>query len=198
MSMNRRLTLLTGCLILVLTMAACGGLRYSRIAPDTQEFHCRTIGILPVDAGTYGESRGIADKTFADVLRKKGWFTSVITGETIQKRMTSDGEMTRTVVDYLTKLKTVNFSDPDLAERIGAHFDIDAFLIVKVDFWNYAVEGDDKIAKVGFSVNLVDVKTGKVVWEAGHHKVRDYWLIKPDLVDVAEDVAEAMINEMPH
>ena len=196
--MNKRRALVAGCLIIVLTMAACGGLRYSRHAPDAQDFNCRSIGILPVDAGTYAESRGIADRTFADILLEKGCFTSVVTSETIQRKMTTDDELTKIVVDYLTKLKTVNFSDPDLAARIGAHFDIDAFLVVKVDFWNYTVEGDDKIAKVGFSMNLVDVETGEVVWEAGHHEGRDYWLIKPDLVDVAEDVAEAMINEMPH
>jgi hypothetical protein len=112
--------------------------------------------------------------------------------------MDHDGALRGRVVDYLTKLKTVNFSDPALSRDIGEDYHVEAFLVVNVDFWNYTVEGSDKVAKVGFSVDLIEAKTGRIVWRAGHHEVEDYWIMKPDLSDLAKKVASMMINEMPH
>jgi hypothetical protein len=67
-----------------------------------------------------------------------------------------------------------------------------------VDFWNYTTQGKDKVAKVGFAAKLVDAEAGKIMWEAGHHEVKDYWLIKPDLADLADEVAGKMVDSMPH
>ena len=196
--MSKRLPILFFCISLALILSACGGLRYSQKAPDAKDFHPGTIGVLPVDIGAYGEARGVVDQIFAGILAEKGWFSNVISPERMKSQMGSDSELTKAVVDYLTKLKTVNFSDPDLSKKIGKHYKIDAFLVVKVDFWNYTVEGDEKVAKVGFAINLVDAQTGIIMWEAGHHEVKDYWLIKPDLADLADDVASTMISHMPH
>ena len=196
--MSKRLPILFFCISLALILSACGGLRYSQKAPDAKDFHPRTIGVLPVDVGAYGEARDVVDQIFAGILAEKGWFSNVISPERMKSQMGSDSEMTKAVVDYLTKLKTVNFSDPDLSKKIGEHYKIDAFLVVKVDFWNYTVEGDDKVAKVGFAINLVDAQTGIIMWEAGHHEAKDYWLIKPNLAGLADDVASTMISHMPH
>jgi hypothetical protein len=196
--MSKRLSVLVLCLLLSMVLVACGGLRYSKVFPGAKEFHPTTIGILPVDVGTYGEARDIVDRIFSDILINKRWFSSVRSPEQIKSQMISDSKTTKIVVDYLTKLKTVNFSDPDLSEEIGRLYNIEAFLVVHVDFWNYTIEGKDKVAKVGFATKLIDAPSGKVVWEAGHHEAQDYWLIKPDLADVAEDVANMMIDNMPH
>jgi len=196
--MGKRLSLSVFCFLLSMVLVACGGLRYSKIAPDAKNFHPTTIGILPVDVGTYGEARDVIDKILTDILVKKKWFSNVRSPEQIKSQMVSDSEQTKVVVDYLTKLKTLTFSDPELSEKIGRYYNIESFLVVHVDFWNYTIEGKDKVAKVGFAMKLIDIKTGKIMWEAGHHEVRDYWLIKPDLADVAEDAAHMMIDNMPH
>jgi hypothetical protein len=197
-SMSKRLSVMVFCFLLSMVLVACGGLRYSKVAPDAKNFHPTTIGILPVDVGTYGEARDIVDRIFTDILVKKRWFSSVRSPEQIKSQMVSDKDLSRIVIDYLTKLAKLDFSDPNLSRTLGERYAIEAFLIVNVNFWDYTMEGKDKIAKVDFAMKLVNAQNGTIMWEARHHEVRDYWLIKPDLADVAEDVANMMIDTMPH
>jgi len=200
--MSKKLRVLSFAMFLALfiffTLSACGGIRYSQVSPSAGDFHPKTIGVLPVDVGTYGEARGVADQIISGILVEKGWFSDVASPERVRSQMAYNADLRKAVVDYLTKLKTVNFSDPELSKKIGEHYKIDAFLIVNVDFWNYTTQGKDKVAKVGFAAKLVDAETGKIMWEAGHHEVKDYWLIKPDLADLAEEVAGKIIGAMPH
>lgn len=183
---------------LSLILWSCGGLRYSQVSPHANDFHPKSVGVLPADVRSYGEARGVVDQIFSGILAKKGWFESVVSPDSIRDQMTYNTDARKAVVDYITKLQTVNFSDPDLSKKIGEFSKMEAFLVVTVDFWNYTVEGEDKIAKVGFAVRLVESETGKIMWEAGHHETKDYLLFKPDLTDLAEDVAKAIIAEMPH
>ena len=67
-----------------------------------------------------------------------------------------------------------------------------------MDFWNYTVEKDDKLAKVSIGLKLIDTASGKTMWKAGHHLGKTYILIKPDLADVARSVVKEMVEEMPH
>jgi len=185
-------------ILIVIMLFGCGGIRYSQVAPDTEDFHPQKIGVLPVDVGPFEEARGVIDQIIAGVLVNKGWFSDVVVPDTVKNRMQSDDELRKTVSDYIAKLKTVNFSDPDLSRKIGKAYHIDAFLVVNVDFWNYTVEGDDKVAKVGIRLKLVEAGTGKIIWKAGHHVAKDYWFIKPDLSNVAEYLAKEMFGYMPH
>ncbi|MBN2515087.1 MAG: hypothetical protein JXC33_03535 [Deltaproteobacteria bacterium] len=196
--MSKRSAVMVFCFFLSMVLVACGGLRYAKVAPGAKEFHPTTIGILPVDVGTYGEARDVVDKIVTDILVKKGWFSNVISPEHIKNQMVSDKDLSRIVIDYLTKLAKLDFSDPDLSRTLGERYAIEAFLLVNVNFWDYTMEGKDKVAKVDFAMKLVNARSGTIMWEARHHEVRDYWLIKPDLADVAEDVANMMINNMPH
>jgi len=184
--------------LMAVMLSACGGLRYSQVAPDAQNFKPKSIGVLPVNVGAYEEARGAADQIISGVLVKKGWFANVVSPGKMKSRMDHSSELRNMIIDYLTKLGTVNFSDPELSKRIGESHQMEAFLVVNIDFWNYTVEGSDKVAKVGFSIDLVEAKTGKIVWKAGHHEVEDYWLMKPDLSKLAKKVAGMMIDEMPH
>ncbi|MEA2014786.1 MAG: hypothetical protein U9N38_05730, partial [Thermodesulfobacteriota bacterium] len=183
---------------LTLMLFSCAGLRYSQVNPNAKDFHPKTIGVLPVGVGAYSEAGGVVDQIFAGILVDKRWFSDVASPERIKSQMAYNSDLRKAVIDCLTKLKAVNFSDPELSRQIGEYYKIDAFLVINVDFWNYTTEGEDKVAKVGFSIKLVDAKTGKIMWEAGHHEVEDYWLIKPDLAGLADTVASKMIDSMPH
>jgi len=194
-----RKTMIPSFLILsVMILFSCGGIRYSQVAPNAKDFHPKKIGVLPVDVGAFEEARGVIDQIIAGVLVNKGCFSDVVTSETINNRMQSDDELRKTVSDYIAKLKTVNFSDADLSKKIGKAYDIDAFLIVNVDYWHYTVEGEDKVAKVGLGLKLVEAVTGNIIWKAGHHVAEDYWFIKPALPDVADDLVKKMLDHMPH
>jgi hypothetical protein len=196
--MKKKAYILPFMTLLILTLLGCGGLRYSQVAPEAKDFHPKSIGVLPVDVGTYEEARGVIDQVIAGVLVETQWFTDVVAADTINNQLQSNEEFRKTYLDYLSKLKTVNFSDPELSKKIGDVTKIDAFLITNVDYWNYTKENDDKVGKVGIGLKMVEASTGKIMWKAGHHESESYMLIKPKLPDVAKDLFKMMIKEMPH
>ncbi|MEN6321734.1 MAG: hypothetical protein ABFD82_23670 [Syntrophaceae bacterium] len=196
--MKKKAYILLSLALLILTLLGCGGLRYSQVAPEAKDFHPKSIGVLPVEVGTYEEARGIIDQVIAGVLVETQWFTDVVAADTISNQLQSNEELRKVYHEYISKLKTVNFSDPELSKKIGEISKIDAFLIINVDYWNYTKENDDKVGKVGIGLKMVDASTGKIIWKAGHHVSEDYMLIKPKLPDVAKDLVKMMLKEMPH
>jgi hypothetical protein len=184
-------------ILLLLALAGCGGLRYSKVAPEAKDFHPKRIAVLPADTRTFGESKGDIDRLFAEVLSQKKWFDVVVGGEAVTGRMVADASFRQVVTDYQAKLANVSFSDPDLSARIGEMTGTEAFFIVRVDYWNYTTLDDKKVAKVSLTVTLIEAKTGNTIWTAGHSRISDYVIIKPDLPDVARDLINEMIGHMP-
>lgn len=179
-------------------MLGCGGLRYSEISPDARDFHPRRIAVLPADTTAFAEAKGIVDRLFAEALVERQWFSRVVGGEAVGRRMDSDEAFRKVVTGYLAKRSNVSFSDPELCGKIGELTDTEAFLLVRVDYWNYTTENDKKLAKVSLSITMVEAKTGKALWMAAHHKISEYLLIRPDLPDVARGLIREMIGYMPH
>jgi hypothetical protein len=184
-------------IVVLLGILGCGGLRYSEVSPEARDFHPRRIAILPADTRAFAQAKGDIDRLFAEVLSERKWFADVVGGEALGRRMKSDEVFRQVVTDYLAKLANVSFSDPALSGRFGELTGAEAFFLVRVDYWNYATENDKKIAKVSLTLTLVEAKTGKIIWTAGHHKISDYVIIRPDLPDVARDLIIEMIGYMP-
>jgi len=184
--------------VAVLSVIGCGGLRYSQLDPAAKDYHPKRIAVFPADVGTYEEARNAVEQIVPGVLMDKKWFTDVIDTPTLQRQIQSNEELRKISVDYISKLQTLNYSDPVLSKRIGELTKTDGFLLVAVDYWNYTVEKDKKLAKVSIGLKLIDPATGKIMWKAGHHLGESYMLIKPDLPDVARNVVKDMVNEMPH
>jgi hypothetical protein len=185
-------------IVLLLGILGCGGLRYSEVSPEARDFHPQRVAVLPADTRAFAAAKGDIDRLFAEVLSEQKWFADVVGGEAISRRMESDEPFRQVITDYLAKLANVNFSDPALSGRLGALTGAEAFLLVRVDYWNYTTEDDNKIAKVSLSVTMIEAKTGKTVWTAVHHKISEYMIIKPDLPDVARALIREMIGYMPH
>jgi hypothetical protein len=184
--------------VLLLSIPGCGGLRYSQVSPEAKDFHPRRIAVLPADATTFPEAKGVIDRLFAEVLNESGWFSSVVGGETFGRRLETDAELQQVAAEYLAKLDKVSYSDPALSGRIGVLTDAEALLLVRVDYWNYATEKDTKVGKVSISITMIEANTGKTVWTAVHQRLSDYVIIKPDLPNVARDLIREMIGHMPH
>jgi len=194
----RRVFIVSLVILLFVTLFGCGGLRYSQVAPEAKNFHPKAVGVLPVDVGTYEEARGVIDQVIAGVLVDTQWFTDVVAADTISNQLQSNEELRKVYLDYISKLKAVNFSDPEMSKKIGEISKVDAFLVINVDYWNYTKENEKKVAKVGIGIKMIDASSGKILWKAGHHEAEDYMLIKPKLPDVAKDLVKKMIKEMPH
>ncbi len=194
----KRTCILPLVVLLVITFFGCGGLRYSYITPEAKEYHPKRVGVLPVDVGTYEEARGVIDEIVAGVLVDKGWFTSVVTADTITNQIQTNEEFRKVYLDYMSKLKAVNFSDPGLSRKIGEITKVDAFLIANLDYWNYTKVNDDKVAKVDMGIKMIDASSGIILWKAAHQEIESYMLIKPRLPDVAKGLVKRIIREMPH
>ena len=102
------------------------------------------------------------------------------------------------MTDYVSKLMTVSFSDPDLSSKMGSSFRVDALLISNLDFWEYTTLGENKVARVGLGMTLVEANTGAVIWSARHDVQEKYRWWRPELVKVAKKMVGQMIDKMPH
>ena len=196
--MIRKLFVICVLIICILSAIACGSLRFSQLAPEAKDFHPQKVAVFPVDVSNYEEARGVIEKIVAGVLIEKKWFADVTDTESLNRQIMVNEELRKAIMEYLSKVNTLNFSDPDLSKKIGELAKVDSFLLVSVDTWNYAVEKDKKMAKVSMGMKLYETATGKMMWKAGHHITESYMLIKPDLSKVARDVARDMVNYMPH
>jgi hypothetical protein len=197
--MSRKLFVKCGLVLLIITLAACGGLSFSQVSPEARDFHPQKIAIFPVEvAGNNEEARGSIEQIVAGVLADKKWFSDIVDTESLNRQLLTNEELRKAMTDYLSKLRTVNFSDPDLSKKIGELAKVDAFLLVTVDTWNYTVEKGDKVGKVSLGMKLYEAATGKVMWKAGHLIADSYILIKPDLSKVARNVVREMVDYMPH
>ena len=186
--------------VFVLTTGACGGLRFSQLAPEAKDFHPRKVAVFPIEVWNHKEmtdSRGVVEQIVAGSLVEKKLFANVMDTESMKQQVSANEDLRKVVTEYLSKLRLLNFSDPDLSKKIGELMKIDAFLLVSVDDWDYTVEKDQKLAKVGMTMEFYDVSTGKLMWKAGHSITNDYMLIKPELPKIARDVVRKMINDIP-
>jgi hypothetical protein len=167
-------------------------------ADDAKDFHPKTIGVLPADTGIYKDAEGKIDGIITDVLVRTKWFQAVVGGEDIRKQIEANTELKKSVDIYVAKLRELNFSDPELCKVISELCGIEAILIPTVDVWEYTMLGGDKIARVGISMKLVDAKTGKTMWRAGHLVSEEYRFLKPELTSMGRSMVRKMIDQMPH
>ena len=194
-----RTTMRLGLIIFtLLTISACGGLRFSQVAPEAKDFHPQRVAVLPADVGIYEESRGTVEQIFTGALTDKKYFKEIVDAGKVNSQIQVDDELRKAVLDYLVKLKTINISDPTLSRKIGEVTKSEAFFVINVDFWNYTKENGDKVGKVGLGIKMVESSTGRIMWKAGHHLSESYWMVKPDLPDIAKELVKKMIEEMPH
>lgn len=197
--MMKKLMVKSILLIFVFALTACAGLRFSQVSPKAADFHPKKIAVFPVEViGNNEEARGAVEQVVAGVLAEKKWFSDIIDAESLNRQLVANAELRKVMTDYLSKLKTVNFSDPDMSKRIGELAGVDAFLLVSVDIWNYTIEKGDKVAKVSLGMKLYETASGECMWKAGHQIADSYTLFKPELSKVARNVARDMIAEMPH
>ena len=178
--------------------AGCEGLRLIQTAEEAKDFHPKSIGVLPADLGIYKDAGGKIDGIITEVLVGTKWYITVIGGEEIRKRIEANEELRKSVDVYVAKLRELNFSDPELCKVIAELCGIEAILIPTVDVWEYTMLAGDKVARVGISMRLVDTKTGKTMWKAGHQVTEEYRFLKPELTGTGRSMIRKMVDRMPH
>ncbi len=198
MRRNSAAALVAATVLTVWLLAGCEGLRFVQTAEEAKDFRPKSVGVLPADVGIYRDAQGKVDGIITEVLTGTKWYVTVVGGEEIRRRIEANEDLRKSVDVYLAKLRELNFSDPELCKAIAELCGIEALLIPTVDVWEYTMLAGDKIARVGISMRLVDTRTGKTMWRAGHQVTEEYRFLKPELTGMGRSMVRKMIDRMPH
>jgi hypothetical protein len=181
-----------------LFVCGCAGLKYSYVSPEAQDFHPQTIAVLPVMVGDYPSASNTIDNVVSQALANTGWFANIIDALSLKNQLSVSQDLSNDMTNYIQKLNTLGVSDKELAKKIADTLNVDALFLTSVTSWEYGRYEGDKVGKVGLGVKLICGKSGIIMWKGNHEEIESYWVIKPDLEDISEEVMESLLSEMPH
>lgn len=173
-----------------LLLAGCGGLQDVWESQDAKLFHPRAIAVLPPMASEYDIAREDIQEVLASALHKSYQVERVLSPDSVTDVFQRSKAAFDALVVYISRLEMTGHSDRDSAVMLGKSLDVDSFLVVRVNSWEYA-------RGVGLSLRLVDATTGTTVWKGRHERSASYIIFKPNLKDIAEKLADEMIKYMP-
>lgn len=184
------------CLIPLL-VASCGGLQEVWEGPGAKMFRPQAIAVLPPMASQYDNAREDIQEVLSASLNKGGHIERVMSPENVTDIFQASKEAFDALVFYFSRLEMTGQSDKDSAVKLGKALNVDSFLVVRVNSWEYMRKEGDNVGRVGLSLRLVDATTGTTVWKARHEKSSSYMFYRPNLKDIAKELAAEMIQAMP-
>ena len=183
--------------LIPLLVAGCGGLQEVWEGPGAKMFRPQAIAVLPPMASQYDNAREDIQEVLSDSLNKGGHIERVMSPENVTDVFQASKEAFDALVFYFSRLEMTGQSDKDSAVKLGKALNVDSFLVVRVNSWEYMRKEGDNVGRVGLSLRLVDATTGITVWKARHEKSSSYMFYRPNLKDVAKELAAEMIQAMP-
>jgi hypothetical protein len=190
----RRAVLL--CLV-PLIVAGCGGLQEVWEGPGARMFRPQAIAVLPPMASQYDNAREDIQEVLSGALNRTANIERVVSPENVTDIFQASKEAFDALVFYFSRLEMTGQSDKDSAVKLGKALNVDSFLVVRVNSWEYMRKEGDNVGRVGLSLRLVDATTGTTVWKARHERSSSYMFYRPNLKDVAKELAAEMIKAMP-
>jgi hypothetical protein len=184
------------CLLLLLA-AGCGGLQEVWEGPGARMFRPQAIAVLPPMASQYDSAREDIQEVLSNDLNKTANIERVVSPENVTDIFQGSKEAFDALVFYFSRLEMTGQSDKDAAVKLGKALNVDSFLVVRVNAWEYMRKEGDNVGRVGLSLRLVDATTGTTVWKARHERSESYMFYRPNLKDIAKELAAEMIKAMP-
>ena len=181
----------------VLLLAGCGGLQEVWEGPGAKIFHPQAIAVLPPMASQYDNAREDIQEVLAIALRRMGHIERVMPPESVTDIFQGSKEAFDSLVFYFSRLEMTGQSDKESAITLGKALNVDSFLVVRVNSWEYIRKEGDNVGRVGLSVRLIDATTGTTVWKARHERSSSYMFFRPNLKDIAKELALEMTSYMP-
>jgi hypothetical protein len=148
-------------------------------------------------ASQYDSAREDIQEVLAGALMKAGNVERVLPPETVTDIFQASKPAFDSLVFYFSRLEMTGQSDKDSAIVLGKQLNVDSFLVVRVNSWEYVRKEGDNVGRVGLSLRLVDATTGTTMWKARHERSSSYMFIRPNLKDIAKTLADEMIAYMP-
>jgi hypothetical protein len=183
--------------LLPLLAAGCGGLQEVWEGPGAKMFRPQAMAVLPPMASQYDSAREDIQEVLSDALTKAAKVERVVSPEHVTDIFQASKEAFDALVFYFSRLEMTGQSDKDSAVKLGKALNVDSFVVVRVNAWEYMRKEGDNVGRVGLSLRLVDATTGITVWKARHERASSYMFYRPNLKDVAKDLAAEMIKSMP-
>jgi hypothetical protein len=180
-----------------LFVTGCGGLQEVWEGPGAKMFRPQAIAVLPPMASQYDSAREDIQDVLSGALIKVASIERVVSPESVTDIFQGSKEAFDSLVFYFSRLEMTGQSDKESAIKLGKALNVDSFLVVRVNSWEYIRKEGDNVGRVGVSLRLVDATTGTTVWKARHEKSSSYMFFRPNLKDVAKDLAREMISYMP-
>jgi hypothetical protein len=180
-----------------LLLAACGGLQEVWEGPGAKIFHPQAIAVLPPMASQYDSAREDIQEVLAIALRRMGHIERVMPPESVTDIFQGSKEAFDSLVFYFSRLEMTGQSDKESAITLGKALSVDSFLVVRVNSWEYIRKEGDNVGRVGLSLRLIDATTGTTVWKARHERSSSYMFFRPNLKDIAKELALEMTSYMP-
>lgn len=197
MVLLHRIGLAISLCLLPLLAAGCGGLQEVWEGPGAKMFRPQAIAVLPPMASQYDSAREDIQEVLSDALTKVAKVERVVSPEHVTDIFQASKEAFDALVFYFSRLEMTGQSDKDSAVKLGKALNVDSFIVVRVNAWEYMRKEGDNVGRVGLSLRLVDATTGITVWKARHERTSSYMFYRPNLKDVAKDLAAEMIKSMP-
>ena len=182
---------------LILFIAGCGGLQEVWEGPGARVFHPQAIAVLPPMASQYDSAREDIQDVLSSSLNKVASIERVVSPESVTDVFQSSKEAFDSLVFYFSRLEMTGQSDKESAIKLGKALNVDSFIVVRVNSWEYIRKEGDNVGRVGLSLRLIDATTGTTVWKARHEKSSSYMFYRPNLKDLAKDLSAEMIASMP-
>jgi hypothetical protein len=183
--------------VLPLLIAGCGGLQEVWEGPGARMFRPQAIAVLPPMASQYDSAREDIQEVLSAALNKVANIERVVSPENVTDIFQASKEAFDALVFYFSRLEMTGQSDKDSALKLGKAMNVDSFLVVRVNSWEYMRKEGDNVGRVGLSIRLVDATTGTTVWKARHERSSSYMFYRPNLKDIAKELAAEMIKAMP-
>lgn len=182
---------------LLFLMTSCGGLQEMWEGPGAKVFRPQAIAVLPPMSSQYDGAREDIQEVLAYALRKVGHIERVVSPESVTDVFQGSKDAFDSLVFYFSRLEMTGQSDKESAIALGKALNVDSFLVVRVNSWEYVRKEGDNVGRVGLSLRLVDATNGTTVWKARHERSKSYMFFRPNLKDIAKDLAVEMISYMP-
>jgi hypothetical protein len=183
--------------LLPLLVVGCGGLQEVWEGPGAKMFRPQAIAVLPPMASQYDNAREDIQEVLSGALNKTANIERVVSPENVTDMFQASKEAFDALVFYFSRLEMTGQSDKESAVKLGKALNVDSFLVVRVNSWEYMRKEGDNVGRVGLSLRLVDATTGTTVWKARHERSSSYMFYRPNLKDVAKELAAEMIKAMP-
>ena len=196
--MERLKAILCSCVV-ILAMTGCASINYNEIAPNAGAFKPKVAVVLPSIKMPEGVEQQVDNvvKAIYDAAVATKRFDRVMDPMDARFQMFNNRELQDAVMSYTAKLRSLGVSDKESCRKIGEIYHVDTIIVGDVGKWGHVKYASEKAGEVGLAIKMVDAATGSVYWKASHTAKKTYSLFKPDLADMATELAKKIFEYMP-